>query len=111
MDTRSCILVVDDDPAVCDLLAEFLSELGYRVHIAQNGIEGLMVIEREQIDLILLDNIMPAMDGCTFLQQYQALAVSPVPVVLMTAGRTTGLRRYPGVHCVLTKPFLLEDLE
>ena len=61
------ILLVDDDPNFTELLSRFLQEQGYNLYTAANGWEALLVLDQQAIDLILLDVMMPGMDGITFL--------------------------------------------
>lgn len=57
------VLVVDDDPAICSVLRDVLSDEGYRVRTAADGLEALQVLEREGSYLVLLDLMMPRLDG------------------------------------------------
>ena len=68
-DTGETILVVDDEPLVRDLLVQFLSLRGYRALGVKDGAEALSMVEQAPPDLILLDLIMPGMDGAEVLRQ------------------------------------------
>jgi CheY-like chemotaxis protein len=68
-DTGETILVVDDEPLVRDLLVQFLSLRGYRTLGVKNGPEALSMVEQSPPDLILLDLLMPGMDGVEVLRQ------------------------------------------
>ncbi len=68
-DTGETILVVDDEPLVCDLLVQFLSLRGYRALGVRDGAEALSMVEQAPPDLILLDLFMPGMDGVEVLRQ------------------------------------------
>ena len=68
-DTGEAILVVDDEPLVRDLLVQFLSLRGYRALGVKDGAEALSMVEQAPPDLILLDLIMPGMDGVEVLRQ------------------------------------------
>jgi signal transduction histidine kinase/CheY-like chemotaxis protein len=103
----SLALVVEDDAASRELLRRTLEQDGWSVIEASNGREGLRALERALPDLILLDLMMPEMDGFTFVE---ALGASPawagVPVVVLTAGELSAdeRRRLQGhVRQVLTK--------
>jgi CheY-like chemotaxis protein len=80
------ILVVDDDPDVRDTIADVLGTGGYRVLQASEGKEALGVLARERADLIILDMLMPVMDGRAFLEAQRSLpAVADIPVLVITA--------------------------
>jgi putative two-component system response regulator len=103
------ILIVDDDPAIIDLLVRILSRDGYTTIIARNGLEALECVEREPPDLILLDVTMPLLDGfavCQRLKDNEATAL--IPVTMLTGlddreNRQRGLE--VGTDDFLTKPF------
>jgi putative two-component system response regulator len=103
------ILIVDDDPAIIDLLVRILSRDGYTTVIARNGLEALDCVEREPPDLILLDVTMPLLDGfavCQRLKDNEATAL--IPVTMLTGlddreNRQRGLE--VGTDDFLTKPF------
>ena len=63
----AAVLVVDDDADHCELLSKALSRRGHHVACALNGWEALLVLDSSHIDLIILDLMMPGMDGATFL--------------------------------------------
>ena len=67
----SYILVIDDDTAICEALADALDEEGYEVLGARSAARALELIEQAQPDLILLDVRMPGMDGPAFIRCYQ----------------------------------------
>ena len=77
------ILVVDDKANVRQLLREYLEEQGYQIFLANNGREGLFAARHEKPDLILLDIMMPEMDGYQFLSTYRR--ESDTPVIVLTA--------------------------
>jgi CheY-like chemotaxis protein len=80
------VLVVDDDENARELVERHLEAGGYEVSHAENGWEGLLVLDREQIDVILLDLVMPGMDGQTFLQIVrESDKHSKMPVIVVTA--------------------------
>ena len=83
---RSIVLVVDDSPGTLGLLNDALDEAGYTVLVAQSGRAALDVAARATPDIILMDALMPAMDGfetCRRLKQRPGLAA--VPIIFMTA--------------------------
>jgi CheY-like chemotaxis protein len=80
------ILVVEDEVDTRMVLGKFLSVAGHEVIPAANGWEALLVLDTTAVDLILLDVMMPGMDGVTFLQILrQAKKHQQMPVVLVTA--------------------------
>lgn len=80
------ILIVEDDIDTRDLVGRFLTGAGYNVRVASNGWEGLLTIKDGPVDLVLLDIMMPGMDGIMFLQSLQGVAsCERMPVIIMTA--------------------------
>ena len=79
------ILIVEDDNFVAEVYSTKLLEMGYDVRIAQNGEEGMSLIEKEKPDLVLLDIIMPVMGG---IEMLETLKKNPswedIPVILLT---------------------------
>lgn len=78
-----CILVIDDDAGVRKVIKRFLEAEGYRVRLASNGSEGLQCLNRESIDLILLNLKMPGMNGPEFLNEFRK-AHGTLPVIVAT---------------------------
>jgi len=108
MAERSKILIVDDEPFNVDLLEQQLEELGYETVNATNGQEALDMVAAEAPDLILLDVMMPIMDGftvCRLLKDNEETRL--IPIVIMTAlgaveDRIQGIEA--GADDFLTKP-------
>lgn len=103
------VLCVDDDPDILSVVSMALRSLGgLEVHVANDGIAALAVLERTAIDMVLLDVMMPRMDGPETLAAMRANpATAHLPVVLMTArvqlyGQASPP---PGVLAVIAKPF------
>jgi len=107
---RCSVLVVEDDPPTAQLVQMVLSEEGYEVEIASNGEEALRRIEQAPPQMVLLDLLLPTMDGATLLRELRRRGKA-LPVILMTAGREgmepTESARPEGI---LFKPFELTDL-
>lgn len=109
------ILVVDDDIDVAETIKRSLSNRGYAVDVVYNGVEALEAVEERHPHLIILDVIMPHMDGievCRRLRQNPQTA--PIPIIFLTAmGRLTdkleGFKA--GADDYITKPFNLRELE
>src|SRR6478735_2707275 len=82
---RDIVLLVDDSPDSLSFLTEALEESGYSVLIATSGASALSIVDRITPDLILLDAVMPGMDGFETCQRLKAHgAVAQVPVIFMT---------------------------
>ena len=106
------ILVVDDDSASGDIVSRLLVREGYATRVVTSGVDCLRVLRVERIDLVLLDVMMPGMDG---LQVCAALHAehSRVPIILLTAKDDTTTRAegmHLGVTEFLTKPINRADL-
>jgi CheY-like chemotaxis protein len=105
--TRSCVLIVEDDPDLRDGLGEWLQAAGYPTALAANGQEALEYLHTHQAPcLVLLDLMMPVMDGCEFRQrQVKDPSLSKVPVVVLSAlGPQRSSSLVPGVDAYLEKP-------
>ena len=115
MDETSTILIVDEDPFIRDVLVQKLSALGYRAVEARNGKEALDKVAREPPDLILLDVMMPVMDGfqaCRVLKDNEETRL--IPVIIMTALQAVEDRikgAEAGADDFLTKPVDDRELE
>jgi CheY-like chemotaxis protein len=108
----STVLVVDDEWAIAEVLGEILSDEGYRVITASNGKQALSRINDEMPDLIILDFMMPVMDGAATLR---ALAEDPalaaIPVLLMSSLPAVMIReRCSGFSGYIQKPFLVDEI-
>jgi DNA-binding response OmpR family regulator/DNA-binding CsgD family transcriptional regulator len=85
MGPRSIVLLVDDSPATLGLLNEALEQAGYTVLIAQSGTTALTLVDRVTPDIVLMDALMPGLDGfetCRRMKKNSVLA--PVPIIFMT---------------------------
>ncbi|MCZ0934375.1 MAG: response regulator transcription factor [Gemmatimonadetes bacterium] len=108
------ILVVDDEPDILSVLVYHLSREGYRVTTAVNGQGALTTAQAEQPDLIILDLMLPGMDGYEVLQRLRgAESTSSMPVILLTARREEDERVKGfevGADDYITKPFSAREL-
>jgi CheY-like chemotaxis protein len=109
------ILVVEDDDAIRGLVSEVLRDDGYQVREATNGAEALETVRETRPDLIVLDLMMPVMNGWTFLEECRRTdSCAEVPVVVTSAShdlpRTADRLREMGVRTCLAKPFDLDGL-
>ncbi len=109
MADRKRILVADDDPDLIDLLKMDLGNEGYDVLVAVNGKEALQTAMAEKLDLILLDVMMPYIDGYHVAYEVtNKLGAAAPPIVLMTSrdtAREKGIAIMSGAAEVLQKPF------
>jgi len=89
------ILVVDDDPDILDAVAMILESQGYQVVTAHDGIEGLATLKAENPDLMILDLLMPKMDGFAVCKELQDPRWSKykVPILILTSVREEASRR------------------
>jgi putative two-component system response regulator len=109
MERKSIILIVDDDPGARDALEALLLIEGYQLHFAHNGPEALMKAAQLKPDLILLDVMMPEMDGFEVCQRLRGSSfLAEVPVIMITAldDRSSRLRGIDaGADEFVSKPF------
>ena len=104
------ILVVEDDEAIANLICMNLSAEGYRCTCARDGMEGADYIERQSFDLVLLDIMLPEVDGYELLEYIKPTGT---PVIFLTAkgsieDKVRGLRA--GADDYLSKPFQIGEL-
>ena len=109
------ILVVDDDTNICELLRLYLTKEGYQVTVANDGEEGLEKFNQVKPDMVLLDVMMPRMDGLEVCRRIRSLqgGAAQVPVLMLTAkgdpmDRIIGLEL--GADDYLPKPFEPREL-
>jgi len=105
------LLVVDDNPELRTLLKSYLKQEGYTVATASNGQEALFVARQEKPDLVILDLMMPEMDGYEFMRVFSREA--DTPVIVLTAkleenDKVLGLEL--GADDYITKPFSMREL-
>lgn len=110
--TKRRILVVDDEPFVCDAVRMMLTFDGHDVVTANDGQEALAVFEKDRSDLVITDFAMPGMKGDELAAAIKSRAPHQ-PVVMITAYaemlQSSG-KSLPGVDFLISKPFLLEHL-
>ena len=109
------ILVVEDDPSIRGLVSEVLRDDGYEVSEACNGAEALNAVRERRPDLIVLDLMMPVMDGWAFVEECRREpGCDDVPILVTSAShdltRTAERLRSFGVRTCLAKPFDVEGL-
>lgn len=110
-----CILCVEDEPEMIDLIRLILGRRGFEVKGANGGVEGLKMIREEKPDLVLLDLMMPDMDGWEVYQQIKAdEKTRNIPVIVVTA-KAQSIDRVLGLHIAkvddyIAKPFQPQEL-
>ena len=112
---RKYILCVEDEPEMIDLIRLILGRRGFEVKGATGGMEGLKMIREEHPDLVLLDLMMPDMDGWEVYQQIKAdEKTRDIPVIVVTA-KAQSIDKVLGLHIAkvddyIAKPFSPQDL-
>lgn len=104
------VLVVDDDPDILEAISDILEVEQYRVVKARNGLEALERVEAERPDAILLDLMMPVMDGATFAQALKQRPARDVPIVVISADGNPQRAAAVGARAFLAKPFDIDTL-
>ena len=109
MDTK--LLIVDDDPNICDMLKLYFENEGYKIKTAYDGVEGLNTFKIYNPDLVLLDIMMPKKDGWQVCREIRE--ISPKPVIMITAkgevfDKVLGLEL--GADDFIVKPFDMKEL-
>lgn len=106
------MLVVDDDPDILEALSEILEAEGFEIRRARNGKEALERLDSPRPQLILLDLMMPVMDGWEFAHQMRKRPdVASIPIIVLSADRNVGSKASDiGAAGHLAKPFELNDL-
>jgi CheY-like chemotaxis protein len=106
------VLVVDDDPGVLDVLHIALGAEGYDVVLARNGQEALDRADERLPQLMLVDLMMPIMDGWELVRQCRSrTSLAEVPIIILSAAREIESERVKlGVEAALAKPFDLAQL-
>jgi len=111
----SRILIIDDDAAISELVKVNLELLGHQVSQASDGIKGLALAQQNRPDMIILDVMMPDLDGFTVCQRLrQNPATHPIPILMLTAlgmvkDKVTGFDS--GADDYLVKPFEIPELQ
>jgi two-component system alkaline phosphatase synthesis response regulator PhoP len=111
MDMQTTILVVDDEPAIVDVLTYNLEKAHYRVLVARDGLEALEQTRRQKPDLIILDLMLPGMDGLEVCRAIRR--EGELPIIMLTArdeeiDRVVGLEL--GADDYVVKPFSVREL-
>jgi two-component system response regulator VicR len=113
--TKRMILCIEDEQEMIDLINLILSSRGFEIRGANGGKDGLEIIRKEHPDLVLLDLMMPEMDGWEVYQQMKAdEATRNIPVIVVTA-RAQSIEKVLGLHIAkvddyIVKPFSPQEL-
>ena len=115
MNYRPRVLCIDDEPGVVELVSLILKAQNIQVDGAQNGLEGLESMRQNPPDAVLLDIMMPEMDGWEVYRQIRAdHRLKDIPVIILTARNSSFeeiiARERAGVNDYVTKPFVPNDL-
>jgi DNA-binding response OmpR family regulator len=108
------LLIIEDNPAIAENMTDFLESKGYILDFAMDGIGGLHLALTQEYDVIVLDLMLPGMDGITLCQKLRREADKQVPVIMLTARDTLEdklLGFESGADDYLVKPFALKELE
>jgi len=107
------ILIIEDDPDISNLIAYYMTREGYTVRVASNGFDGLEQIKHDFPDLLILDLMLPDMDGLEVCKRLRDSGASALHILMLTArgeesDKITGLAL--GADDYVTKPFSLQEL-
>lgn len=108
------LLIIEDNPDIVENLTDFLESKGYILDFAMDGIGGLHLALTRDYDVIVLDLMLPGMDGITLCQKLRQEADKQVPVIMLTARDTLDdklLGFESGADDYLVKPFALKELD
>ena len=106
---RKNILVIDDDEHIRNLLQEYLQIQGYNVNLARDGLEGMSLVEQENLDLVILDLKLPYVSGLGLVEIVHKHKPG-LPIICITGfGSPKSLAEQEGC-LVLAKPFALKDI-
>ena len=110
---RKKVLVVDDEDDVRLFLADFLSERNFQVVTASNGLEALEKVKADSFDLVLLDVLMPEMDGLECLEQIKKISAKTVVMMITAMKDEVRMKKAEklGAAKYIIKPFSLTYLE
>jgi two-component system response regulator ResD len=111
--SQGTVLVVDDEPTIVEVVARYMERAGYEAHQAADGPEALRLAELHHPDLVVLDLMLPGIDGIEVMRRLHERPGDPVAVILLTArgeesDRLVGLRR--GADDYVVKPFSPAEL-
>lgn len=111
--SRGTVLVVDDEATITEVVSRYLQRAGYRPVIASDGVEAIDAVGRESPDLVVLDVMLPRIDGLEVMRRLREAGHDRLPIILLTAkgdesDRIVGLRL--GADDYVVKPFSPAEL-
>jgi DNA-binding response OmpR family regulator len=110
---KKLVLMIDDDPVITDMARVMLIRAGYRVHAVTNGPDGLEMARALKPDIVILDRIMPHMNGDEVLKQFKSSrSLKSIPVVMLTSdNHVAGIIKTLdlGAEDYIIKPFIVDD--
>jgi DNA-binding response OmpR family regulator len=108
------LLIVDDEPDICHILEQLLSDDGYRVMSARMGAEALAIAQRQSFDLIILDLLLPDLDGFAVLGALRARPATALTPIILLSARDSAPEKVRGLQLgaddYVTKPFSADEL-
>jgi DNA-binding response OmpR family regulator len=110
---RGSVLVVDDEPTIAEVVSRYLERAGYRTRVAGDGLEAIEAAATQRPDLVVLDLMLPGLDGLEVMRRLRDRNTDRLPVILLTAkgeesDRVIGLRL--GADDYVVKPFSPAEL-
>lgn len=105
------VLVVDDEKALRDFVRRNLEVRGYKVLTATNGLEAMALFQKEKVDLVILDIMMPHLDGLETTRRIRQLSITPIIILTALGEESDKVRAFDyGADDYLTKPFGIGEL-
>jgi DNA-binding response OmpR family regulator len=107
------ILLVDDDVEIVESMRAVLESRGYQILVARDGNQGLVMAEKEEPDLVVLDMMMPKRSGFLVLEKLRRSRPNPMRVIMITANEGSRHKAYAemlGVDDYIRKPFAMDRL-
>lgn len=110
--TKSSVLVVDDDPGICETMADILDDMNYNVKTANNGYKALDLVNDHEFSMTLMDVRMPGLDGLETLKRMRQIrpTMKVVMVTAYTGDETLTEIKKVGVDGILYKPIKFSEL-
>ncbi len=110
--THSSILIVDDEVDACANLSDILTDLGYRVDVAYDGLSALELVKEQDYDLALLDLKMPRMDGVELCKRIRAISAGTIALIVTAFAETQVAQdaQNAGAFSIISKPVQFPQL-